>query len=352
MALCFLAVPMIAQAKDKKDTSADAREKALQLFEKALAISDIRAANSQPFALSGVIEIPTGHGKSAKGSYSLLWAAPERWREEIHFANYSRIRVGGKDEYWQLRSVDYEPLPSFDLDGAFGYLRELRYLAQPNSIAGLQKISFKDEKIAGVKTECALLTQGHDVQIGRSNAKFKTTTTYCFDPSNGGLASMVGWLPLSRPESAFYSDFVAFAGKTVPSTIRVADGNLPSVVLHMSQIVPLGEVDPKMFVPPSGAQEWDSCDIGNLKASELVTQQVPVYPQDAKMSHIAGSVFVYAVVGTDGRLHKMKVLVSPSPLLSMSSLDALQGWRYTPAACNGKPLANETILKIIYNLGD
>lgn len=317
IALSLLTVATFARAKSRNGASADARERALQLFQKALAVSDIRATDSQPFALSGLIEIRQGHGKSATGTYSLLRAAPDRWREEIHFTNYSRSRVGGKDEYRQLRSIDYEILPVFEFDGAFGYAGELRHFAQPASTADLEALNFKQKKIAGAKSDCALLTEGRNVQTGRSNMTYKTTTTYCFNPLNSGLASMVVMLnPLETDE---YSDFVAFAGKIVPSTITI-HGNDSTVVFHMSQIAPLSNVDPKMFVPPPDAQEWDSCPVGILKNSKLVTQRVPIYPQQARIAHIEGDVLVYAVVDTDGRLHKMKVLASSSPLLSWSAL--------------------------------
>jgi len=350
VALVLLILPTMARAKNKKDTSADARQKALQLFQKALAISDIRAKDSQPFALTGIIEIPSGHGKSATGNYSLLWAGPDRWREEIRFVNYSRVRVGGKDRYWQVRSTDFEPLPFLSLEGALDYIGHLRHWAEPDSISGLQELKFKDKKIAGAKTECAVLTEEHEIRVSRGVAKFKTTTTYCFNPSNGGLASTSA--SASPPETIEYSDFVPFAGKAVPSTIVVAEDRAPIVQFHISQISPLGNEDPKMFVPPSSAEEWDSCDTANLKKAEIIRQQVPIYPQVARTSHIAGSVSVYAVIGADGLLHNMKVLVSPSVLLSQSAVDALQGWHYQPATCNGKPLANETVLTIVYALGN
>lgn len=347
VASTVLIVSMVAHAKSKKD-AADAREKALKLFQKALAVSDIRATNSQPFALRGVIEIPEGHGKSAKGVYSLLWAAPDRWREGIQFTNYSRVRIGGKDNEWQLRSIDYEVLPVFDFDSAFGYVGELRHFAQPDSIKGLEAIRFEQKKVAGAKTDCALLTESHDVQFDSASTKYKTTRTYCFNPSNGALASTGS--SADRHEATEYSDFVAFAGKAVPSTI-VAHGNDVTVVFHMSQIVPLGNVDPKMFVPPPGAQEWDTYPLETLKESKLVTQTLPIYPHEAKTAHIEGRVVVYAVVGTDGLLHKMQILASSSPLLAGSAVQALQGWRYEPAVCGSKPIAHETILTIVYNLG-
>lgn len=106
-----------------------------------------------------------------------------------------------------------------------------------------------------------------------------------------------------------------------------------------------------MFVPPSGAQEWDTCAevLGTLK---LEKQEPPQYPQDARRAHVAGSVSVYGVVGTDGRLHKMKALSSPALSLTSSTLEALRGWRYQPAVCDGRPVAVETILTVTYNLGD
>ena len=47
------------------------------------------------------------------------------------------------------------------------------------------------------------------------------------------------------------------------------------------------------------------------------------------------------IVGTDGRVHSPLILESAGPVDDHSVLEAVRGWRYRPALCNGIPTETE-----------
>jgi len=50
------------------------------------------------------------------GDYSLDWVSPSKWREEIRFGKYERLRVGDANGYWQTNGLNYQPEIIFQLD--------------------------------------------------------------------------------------------------------------------------------------------------------------------------------------------------------------------------------------------
>jgi protein TonB len=61
----------------------------------------------------------------------------------------------------------------------------------------------------------------------------------------------------------------------------------------------------------------------------------PVYPQLAKVAHVQGVVELLGVLGTDGRIHELKVMRG-HPLLVGAALDAVRQWIYAPTLLNGQ----------------
>ena len=70
----------------------------------------------------------------------------------------------------------------------------------------------------------------------------------------------------------------------------------------------------------------------------------PVYPPVARMARVQGVVELQGVLGTDGRIHELKVLHG-HPLLIKAAVDAVLQWTYAPTILNGQPV--EVIAPII-----
>ena len=63
----------------------------------------------------------------------------------------------------------------------------------------------------------------------------------------------------------------------------------------------------------------------------------PIYPLIAKQARVSGVVELLGVLGTDGRIHELKVLRG-HPLLIRAAVDAVRQWIYAPTLLNGQPV--------------
>ena len=75
---------------------------------------------------------------------------------------------------------------------------------------------------------------------------------------------------------------------------------------------------------------------GDVREPRLILRVEPAYPDTARITRVQGQVVLEAIITTEGRVEELRVLSSPSPLLSESALSAVGRWRYLPATLNGR----------------
>jgi len=63
----------------------------------------------------------------------------------------------------------------------------------------------------------------------------------------------------------------------------------------------------------------------------------PAYPAIAQSAGVQGVVILEALIGTDGKISKARVLRSV-PLLDQAAIDAVMQWEFTPTLLNGQPV--------------
>jgi len=70
-----------------------------------------------------------------------------------------------------------------------------------------------------------------------------------------------------------------------------------------------------------------------INVSEPVIRQraMPVYPEEARASKVTGTVVLDLTVASDGTVSAVRVLDSPSSLLSQAAVDAVRQWEFEPA---------------------
>jgi len=174
----------------------------------------------------------------------------------------------------------------------------------------------------------------------------------CLDAATGALVreehprgQMDGQSEIRARE---YSQFLPWAGKTFPRTMRARGANKILVEVRVDEIAPALNPDPSTFAPLAGAEEWPRCE--NPEPAVVEKQTLPGYPENAKRNRMMGTVSVYAVIGTDGALSHLTVVCSAGPDFDRATLEAVRGWRYRPMTCNAQPLPTETIIDVAYSL--
>jgi TonB family protein len=109
-----------------------------------------------------------------------------------------------------------------------------------------------------------------------------------------------------------------------------------------------GPTDLKSILPASPAMPRLGMPISQgVSGGTLVHKVMPVYPLEARQLHVQGTVVLQATINEHGQIEDLK-LVSGSPLLAQSAMDAVRKWRYAPYLLNGKPIKKETQINISF----
>lgn len=82
----------------------------------------------------------------------------------------------------------------------------------------------------------------------------------------------------------------------------------------------------------------------------LLSRITPIYPAIARAAHISGTVVMQATISKTGLIVNLHVL-SGSPMLQQTAMEAVRQWRYKPYLLNGEPVEVETEINVIFNLG-
>lgn len=79
--------------------------------------------------------------------------------------------------------------------------------------------------------------------------------------------------------------------------------------------------------------------------------QPPAYPRAARRAGWEGTVLVAVLVGADGGCRRATVAASSGhPVLDQAALEAVRGWRFSPALRAGAPVESEVEVPVVFRL--
>ena len=79
-----------------------------------------------------------------------------------------------------------------------------------------------------------------------------------------------------------------------------------------------------------------------------LSRPVPPYPPAARQQSVRGEVLLQAMVLEDGKVGEVRILRSPSQILSDAAIQAVLKWKYRPATRDGKPVPSWRIEAISF----
>ena len=94
------------------------------------------------------------------------------------------------------------------------------------------------------------------------------------------------------------------------------------------------------------AELKDNHPEGELLAPVPTQKSDPGYPLELIRENVHGTVTLYAVIHTDGRVGEIRVLNSPDERLEPFAASALARWKFLPALRAGKPVPLEAVVAI------
>lgn len=313
---------LILVATSAADKSKD--ESARNLAAGAARISDIRSQGSHPFQLHAKVKILDSVPSPMEGTYSLHWTSNTKWRAELHFPGYDEIQVGIESKMWVKRSLEFQPLR----------IRQILELLRANELQ-----ADPDEKLGSVSHS---KRNGHEFTCAQWMWMNYPSTKWCFDTATGVLSSVE-----SADKVSLFEEHSPFEGKLVARKLLLfADGHSIIEVDLTDLTVSLDFPDTE-FTQPSGSESIDLCD----HPTRATLQSAPELDWDkvAYKNLKAGTsadVLASAVVGIDGRLHKVHVLQTGGSGLDAATVEMMNGMRFQTAKCGDKPIATEFILEV------
>ena len=305
---------------------------AIKKLEEAVSKTNIFELPS--FQMKAALQVDNA-GKLVDGSYRLLWNGPERWREEINLPGYTELQVGGKGIVWIQRSPDVFPLRIWQVHVALGF----------GSAAGADAGLYGSFVQLGlhpndkVKKLHSRKQHGERLTCEEIEDEQKRSSEICVNDSTGTLF---------RGPSYEDGDFQAVGTKVFPRFLGFVENGKTVAKVKVNELIASDQFAPDAFIPPTGVQAQPGCM--NPTPYRRIKSVAPEYPPDARQQQLQGTVSADVMIGTDGIPLIRKVVASPSASLGRSAQDAIAQWRYEPAACEGKPVQIETVLRINYAL--
>jgi TonB family protein len=321
LVFAFVFLPNGVWSADKEEpTSPEA------LISRARSQEEIWTDGTPAMLMRTELQVFDAKGTPVHGDYSLDWVSPSKWREEIRFGKYERVRVGDAKGYWQTTGLSYQPEIIFQLDT----LLHLKEALRVRSKQSLGKV--KDRGKGGLRQKCTEVkwTKG-------------TERIMCFDEANGALASVEyprgenqNPPEISRIE---YDDFKVVGEKLIPYGIRALKEGKVFAAVKVMEIAKITEENPGLFNAPLNSEFWSQCD--DLQEAEAIDRIQPVYPPSARANYEQGRVVLYAVQEADGALSHLTIIHRAAPDLEAAAVEAVRRWHYRPAVCGQTPIRME-----------
>jgi len=88
---------------------------------------------------------------------------------------------------------------------------------------------------------------------------------------------------------------------------------------------------------------------GQVQAANLIKQPKPVYPPLAKQARISGVVRFNALIGKDGTIQNLTLVIG-HPLLVPAAQEAVKQRLYKPTLLNGEPVEVATVIDVNFTL--
>ncbi|UCE41730.1 MAG: energy transducer TonB [Candidatus Aminicenantes bacterium] len=78
--------------------------------------------------------------------------------------------------------------------------------------------------------------------------------------------------------------------------------------------------------------------VGKIKPPRLIKKVNPVYPEKARQARVEGNVILGTRTDAQGRVSRVMVYRSKTPLLNAAAIDAVEQWIYEPLIIEGEPV--------------
>jgi len=286
---------------------------------------------------------PTGEGK-----WEYWWASPKVHRSTWTRNNATRTEWLTADG--RFSKQDGGSLRYFERNISQTLLGSLP--SETSSIFRRMKLELRMVSMGQMQLACVSATPQLENKGKLEAPPSEDSRVYCFNPSSLALR-------LISEDSLIYEydQVVKTQERYLAKQVVIMNGNQKAFSVAIETIDEITSEDSSL-VPPvdatlvkvSARRQTDNKNESDITVGSLVKKTEPDYPLFAKIAHDQGTVVLAAVVGTDGRIHDLEAIASPSPLLAKSAEDAVKKWEYKPYLLNGNPVEVEIMVHVNFTL--
>ena len=87
----------------------------------------------------------------------------------------------------------------------------------------------------------------------------------------------------------------------------------------------------------------------NVERAKKIHDVAPLYPIEARMSHVEGKVVLHSIIEKDGTVGDVRVMRGQCPF-AMATVSAVKQWKFSPTLADGVAVRTSTIWEVNFNL--
>jgi hypothetical protein len=281
-------------------------------------------AQTMPFQLNAQLKLFDEHGKPTDGQLALLFAAQDRWREEINWFGTSTLQLVVGDRIWR-KGPDQETVPLLHLNETLELYRWLRIDHGAISASRLKDVQ-------GTSARCVNVT---------FNAY--SHREICLDVNTG--------LPLrikdeTRELTILQGDYLPLGLKRFPHHIRYSLHGATKLELNIVSVTVLENPGPDAFTPPEQAGSMPWCPDEKPPHFVFGGQSLPYWMPASNRSYAVLMVgtsptsefsMVVFDVGSDGKVKGVKLYDKHGAIVQSDyAAEKLRAVTFYPAMCGDK----------------
>ncbi len=287
-----------------------------------------------PVEIQADIKLALAKGETGFGTYKLDWAAPDRFRREIHFPDFDEVSVASGGTLYRKRSTDFTPLGVFRLE---------ELMSPSETIARFRRDEVSAAAAAGSPNAVPVPKPGN---VGLNFNGFSTAKETCVSIS-ASIYEELCTGPNGPPSKAFlrstaddeiieYDKYEKAGSGFVARERKYVEGGNVLEEVHVKRVISIANSPPSTFDPPTDAEKVDWC------SDETPAQMLPFKgPLPVTAEDLADSEILDAFVNADGTPSRMRIISSGGPAADAGMRKLANLIRFTPATCGGKPVASE-----------
>jgi TonB family protein len=310
--------------------------KALMLA--ASKLNNLATADARPWHIMASFQLFDEQGTvTDEGTYEEFWAGPTKFKRTFTGKAFAQTDYGS--EKGDMRVDAHGDVPTLLMNTRYDLVSSL-----PNEQAiQHQSYSAKPIETGALKLICLTTAPGED---GRRIF----SPTYCVGTSEPILRISADAMGTTQ---TLHNRILRFENRTIAGDLKLTRNSKPAVTLHVDSIENLDAASESIFTPPPDAVLVPRrIAISGAVAQGLLTHTVdPVYPAEARASHISGTVVLHGVISKEGHIKNLQAISGPSAL-QQAAVEAVLQWRYKPYLLNGNPVEVDTTVNVVFHLGN